>query len=222
MNRFTPLGRYPDYSEEEQARRAAAFFAQMNARRTVRDFSSRPIAQKVIEDCLRAASTAPSGANMQPWHFVVVSDAAKKREIRMAAEAEEREFYEHRASEEWLEALAPLGTDANKPCLETAPYLIVVFAQTMHYEQGRKVKHYYPLESTGLATGLLLTALHNVGLATLTHTPSPLKFLNQILDRPKHEKPFVIVVTGYAAEDAKVPDITRKPLDAISTFIGEE
>jgi nitroreductase len=169
---------------------------------------------------LASASTAPSGANLQPWHFVVVSGAKTKQRIRVAAEAEEREFYEHRASEEWLEALKPLGTDSNKPFLETAPYLIAVFLQKFaELPDGRKVKHYYPTESTGLATGILITALHHAGLATLTHTPSPMKFLNEILGRPKSERPFLLLVVGYPADDAEVPDISRKALDEFASFI---
>ena len=157
---------------------------------------------------------APSGANLQPWHFCVVSGAETKRKIREAAEAEEREFYEHRASEEWLAALEPLGTDERKPFLETAPYLVAVFLQKYgELPDGRRVKHYYPTESTGLATGILITALHRAGLATLTHTPSPMKFLNDILGRPKSERPFLLLVVGYPADDAHVPDIERKDLD---------
>jgi nitroreductase len=167
-----------------------------------------------------AANTAPSGANLQPWHFVAVSGAATKRKIREAAEIEEREFYEHRATPEWLAALEPIGTDSNKPFLETAPYLIAVFLQKFGVlEDGRKVKHYYPTESTGLATGILITALHQAGLVCLTHTPSPMKFLNEILGRPKSERPFLLLVTGYPADDAEVPDINRKSLDEFTSFI---
>ncbi len=169
---------------------------------------------------LEAASTAPSGANLQPWHFAVVSGPETKKKIREAAEAEEREFYTHRASEEWLEALAPLGTNDQKPFLEKAPYLIAVFLQKFgELPDGRKVKHYYPAESTGLATGMLITALHRAGLATLTHTPSPMKFLNEILGRPKSERPFLLLVVGYPADDARVPDIKRKSLEEIASFI---
>ena len=176
----------------------------------------------IIETALKAANTAPSGANLQPWHFAVVSGPETKRKIREAAEVEEREFYEHRASEEWLAALAPLGTDDKKPFLETAPYLIAVFLQKYgELPDGRKVKHYYPSESTGLATGILITALHRAGLATLTHTPSPMKFLNEILGRPKSERPFLLLVVGYPAEDAKVPDISRKSLDEFTSWVEE-
>ncbi|MEO1036629.1 MAG: nitroreductase family protein [Pseudomonadota bacterium] len=193
--------------------RLADFYATVNRRRTVRDFAARPVPRDIIETALQAAGTAPSGANLQPWHFVVVSGPETKARIREAAEIEEREFYEHRASAEWLKALEPLGTDSHKPFLTTAPYLIAVFTQKFGtLPDGSKVKHYYPVESTGLATGLLITALHIAGLACLTHTPSPMRFLNEILDRPKNEKPFLLLVTGYPADDATVPDIQRKAL----------
>lgn len=175
----------------------------------------------IIETALAAAGTAPSGANLQPWHFVVVSDPAVKQRIRVAAEAEEKEFYEHRASQEWLAALEPLGTDTDKPFLETAPYLIAVFLQKFGMlADGRRVKHYYPVESTGLATGILITALHQAGLACLTHTPSPMGFLNEILDRPVAERPFLLLVTGYPADGAQVPDIRRKALEEFVSFVG--
>jgi len=200
--------------------RVTAFYRDMARRRTVRAFSDRSVPRDVIETALRAAGTAPSGANLQPWHFVVVSDAATKKKIRDAAEAEEREFYAHRASPEWLAALAPLGTDSSKPFLETAPYLIAVFLQKYgRLADGRKVKHYYPAESTGLATGILITALHVAGLATLTHTPSPMKFLNEILGRPTSERPFLLLVVGYPADGARVPDIHRKDLADFATFV---
>jgi nitroreductase len=199
--------------------RAHALWQQMNTRRTVRDFSHQSVPREVIEECIRTAGTAPSGANQQPWHFAVVADPAIKRQIREAAEEEERAFYEHRAASEWLDALAHLGTDADKPFLETAPYLIVVFALVHHVDaKGDKVKHYYPYESTGLATGMLITALHNVGLASLTHTPNPMKFLNHALGRPSNERPFLILVTGYPAENVQVPDIERRDLSEICTF----
>jgi nitroreductase len=199
--------------------RARALWQQMNTRRTVRDFSHQSAPREVIEECIRTAGTAPSGANQQPWHFAVVADPAIKRQIREAAEEEERAFYEHRAPDEWLDALAHLGTDADKPFLETAPYLIVVFALVHHVDaKGEKIKHYYPYESTGLATGMLITALHNVGLASLTHTPNPMKFLNQVLGRPSNERPFLILVTGYPAENVQVPDIARRDLSEICTF----
>jgi nitroreductase len=202
--------------------RVADFYAAVDRRRTVREFSDRPVSREIIETALKAANTAPSGANLQPWHFAVVSGAETKRKIRVAAEAEEREFYEHRASPEWLAALEPLGTDSDKPFLETAPYLIAVFLQKYSMlDDGRKVKHYYPTESTGLATGILITALHQAGLVCLTHTPSPMKFLNEILERPKTERPFLLLVTGYPADDAEVPDIQRKSLDEFASFIEE-
>ena len=192
----------------------------MERRRTVRMFSDRSVPRELIEHCLATAATAPSGANMQPWHFVAVSDPAIKHRIRVAAEAEEKEFYEHRASPEWLEALTPLGTDAHKPFLETAPWLIAVFVQKYgKLPDGRKVKHYYPTESVGLATGMLITALHHAGLATLTHTPSPMKFLNEILRCPTNERPFLLLVAGYPAPDTQVPGITRKPLDEVADFV---
>jgi nitroreductase len=215
-----PLTGYREYPVEEMRRRLKDFYDDISRRRTVREFSDRAVPRDIIEMALASASTAPSGANLQPWHFVVVSGAETKRRIRVAAEAEEREFYEHRASEEWLEALKPLGTDSNKPFLETAPYLIAVFLQKFaELPDGRKVKHYYPTESTGLATGILITALHHAGLATLTHTPSPMKFLNEILGRPKSERPFLLLVVGYPADDAEVPDISRKALDEFASFI---
>jgi nitroreductase len=202
--------------------RLVEFYEDVRRRRTVREFSDRPVPRDIIESALRAAGTAPSGANLQPWHFVVVSGARSKKRIREAAETEEREFYEHRASPEWLDALAPLGTDSDKPFLETAPYLIAVFLQKFsNLPDGRKVKHYYPVESTGLATGLLITALHRAGLVCLTHTPSPMKFLNGILDRPLTERPFLLLVTGYPATGARVPDIRRKALHEYVSFVEE-
>ena len=215
-----PLATYEEYPVEEMRQRLAEFYADVSRRRTVREFSDRPVPRDIIESALKAANTAPSGANLQPWHFVVVSGPETKRKIREAAEVEEREFYEHRASEEWLAALEPLGTDSNKPFLETAPYLIAVFLQKFgQLDDGRKVKHYYPTESTGLATGILITALHHAGLATLTHTPSPMKFLNEILGRPTSERPFLLLVVGYPADDAEVPDIERKSLEEFTSFV---
>jgi nitroreductase len=217
-----PLDSYREYPIEEMRERIERFYADMARRRTVREFSDRPVPRDIIETALKTAGTAPSGANLQPWHFVVVSNADTKQKIRGAAEAEEREFYEHRASPEWLAALEPLGTDSSKPFLETAPYLIAVFLQKYgRLEDGRKVKHYYPMESTGLATGMLITALHRAGLATLTHTPSPMKFLNQILGRPVSERPFLLLVVGYPANDARVPDIERKELAEFTTFVDD-
>ena len=217
-----PLESYREYPVEEMRDRVEAFYADIDRRRTVREFSARPVPRDIIETALKAAGTAPSGANLQPWHFVVVSKAETKKKIREAAEVEEREFYEHRASPEWLAALEPLGTDSDKPFLETAPYLVAIFLQKYGYlEDGRKVKHYYPVESTGIATGMLITALHRAGLATLTHTPSPMKFLNEILGRPTSERPFLLLVVGYPAEDARVPDIKRKALTEFTTFVEE-
>ena len=217
-----PLESYREYPVDEMRDRVEAFYADIARRRTVREFSDRPVPRDIIETALKAAGTAPSGANLQPWHFVVVSSAETKKKIRDAAEIEEREFYEHRASPEWLAALEPLGTDSSKPFLETAPYLIAVFLQKYGYLQdGRKVKHYYPVESTGLATGMLITALHQAGLGTLTHTPSPMKFLNEILGRPSSERPFLLLVVGYPADDAQVPDIKRKKLAEFATFIED-
>ena len=218
---FIPLPGYREYSEDEMARRAREFHLEMKRRRTVRDFSGRPVPRAIIDDCLRAATTAPSGANLQPWHFVVVGDAQTKRRIRVAAEEEERHFYRHRAPREWLDALAPLGTDEHKPFLERAPWLIAVFAQKYgRLDDGRKVKHYYPVESVGLATGMLIAALHLAGLATLTHTPSPMKFLNEILGRPKDaERPFLLLVAGYPDAGAMVPDIGRKALGDVVTYV---
>jgi iodotyrosine deiodinase len=216
---FVPLTSYREYPADEMKRRAAEFYADMSRRRTVRDFSNRNVSLDIIENCLRTAGTAPSGANQQPWHFVVVGDAVMKRRIRIAAEEEEREFYSRRAPQEWLDALAPLGTDDRKPFLETAPYLIAIFTRTYgRLEDGRSVKHYYAQESVGIATGLLIAALHHTGLATLTHTPSPMGFLNELLGRPAHERPFLLLVVGYPAADAKVPRIARKGLDEIATF----
>ena len=200
--------------------RAADFYADMARRRTVRQFSDRPVPRKLIENCLRAASTAPSGANMQPWKFVVVSDPALKKQIREKAEEEEHEFYTRRATPEWLAALEPLGTDELKPYLETAPYLIAIFVERFGMlPDGRKMKYYYAVESVGIATGMLITAIHHAGLASLTHTPSPMGFLNEILDRPDNERPFLILVVGYPAAEAVVPKIRKKGLDEISIFL---
>jgi iodotyrosine deiodinase len=217
---FVPLPRYREYPVDAMKRRAMEFYEDVRCRRTVREFSSRPIARDVIEDCLRAAGTAPSGANMQPWQFVVVSDPAIKHQIRVEAEKEEHDFYHHRAPQAWLDALALLGTDEHKPFIEIAPYLIVIFAQSFGVlPDGRKVKHYYAQESVGIATGILITAIHHAGLVSLTHTPSPMGFLNKILGRPSHERPFLILVIGYPAEGATVPSITKKPLEEIATFV---
>jgi nitroreductase len=217
---FVPHPGWREYPVDEMRRRAADFYADLARRRTIRDFSDRPVPREIVEDCLRAAGTAPSGANLQPWHFAVVGDPAIKARVRVAAEEEEREFYEKRAPKEWLEALAPLGTDERKPFLETAPWLIAIFAQSYGVTpDGGKVKHYYATESVGIATGMLITALHHAGLATLTHTPSPMGFLNGILGRPKNERPFLLLVAGYPSEDVRVPDISRKSLSSIASFL---
>lgn len=207
----------------ESLARAEAFAARAARRRTVRDFSSEPVPRAIIERAIAAAGSAPSGANQQPWHFVAVGrgDGDLRRRLRAAAEEEEREFYTSRAPAAWLTALAPLGTDAEKPFLEIAPWLIAVFVQPHGVGPGGEViKHYYATESVGLATGILITALHDAGLATLTHTPSPMGFLTTLLGRPAHERPFLLLVVGYPAADAQVPDITRKPLDDIATFLS--
>ncbi|MEP7016139.1 MAG: nitroreductase family protein [Verrucomicrobiota bacterium] len=217
--RLVPAPKIDKRSDDQLFRRAKEFYETMQRRRTIRDFSDRTVPREVIENCIRAAGTAPSGANLQPWHFVAISDPAVKHEIRVAAEAEEKEFYEHRAPKAWLEALAPIGTDSNKPFLEIAPWLIAVFAQPFRIlPDGTRSPTYYAIESVGIATGILVTAVHSCGLAALTHTPSPMGFLNKILGRPSHEKPFVLLVVGHPAMNAPVPDITRKPLGQISSF----
>lgn len=208
------------YPEAEMAARARNFRELMAARRTVRDFDSRPVPREIVEHCVMTAATSPSGANQQPWTFACIGDPAVKRRIREAAEEEERTFYGGRAGPEWLSALAPIGTDANKPFLETAPWLIAVFAQRYGLgEDGMRHKHYYVPESVGMACGLLIAALHNAGLATLTHTPAPMGFLSQICGRPESEKPLVLVVTGYPAADATVPAIARKPPEDVIAWM---
>lgn len=217
---FQPLSSYREYPPEQMKQRAGEFRLEMQRRRTVRDFSDRPVPREVIEECIRTAGLAPSGANLQPWHFVVVGDPRVKREIRIAAEQEEREFYHRRATQEWLDALAAIGTDERKPFLETAPYLIAIFGRNhSHLPDGRRVKNYYVSESLGIATGFLIAAIHNAGLVSLTHTPSPMGFLNGILNMPPDAKPFLILVVGYPADDARVPAITKKPLEEIVTFV---
>ncbi|MDE3153684.1 MAG: nitroreductase family protein [Acidobacteriota bacterium] len=205
---------------DEQARRLQAFAARLQSRRTVRHYADEPVPDGLIDGAIAVAGTAPSGANMQPWRFIVVRDPETKRRIRLAAEDEERAFYQQRATDEWLEALAPLGTDWHKDFLEVAPVLIVVFRidyGIRHDAEGReeRIKHYYVQESVGIACGFLLAALHVAGLATLTHTPSPMGFLADILGRPKNEKPYLLIPVGYPAADAVVPDIAKKPLDEI-------
>jgi nitroreductase len=218
--RFVPLAGYVEYPADEMKRRAADFHAEIRRRRSVREFSDRPVPIDVVADCLRAAGTAPSGANMQPWHFVVVSDPDVKARIRAGAEQEEHEFYHRKAPREWLDALAPLGTDEHKGFLEQAPYLIAIFAESYGLlPDGRKVKHYYAQESVGIATGLLIAAVHHAGLVSLTHTPSPMGFLNEILGRPANERPFLVLVVGYPEDGATVPDIGRKALEQFVTFV---
>lgn len=214
-----PLPQRPSMDDATRLARAQAFAAELASRRTVRDYSPRPVPREVIEACLRAAGTAPSGANQQPWRFVAIADPVLKHRIREAAEAEERAFYAHRATPEWLAALAPLGTDPDKPFLDVAPWLIAVFYERFGLDaQGNKEKRYYPHESVGLSTGMLIAALHHAGLATLTHTPSPMGFLNDVLDRPRNEMAFLLLVVGHAADDCRVPAISRLPLEAYATF----
>ncbi|MBU8861602.1 MULTISPECIES: nitroreductase family protein [unclassified Micromonospora] len=201
-----------DVPADEALARARAFAANLSARRSIRQFADRPIPEGVIEEAVRAAGSAPSGANLQPWRFVVVTDPGVRRALREAAEAEERDFYRRRVSDEWRDALAPLGTDWRKPFLETAPGLIVVFEV---HKGPESPKPYYVKESVGIAVGFLLAALHHAGLASLTHTPSPMRFLNDILDRPREERGYVVIPVGYPAADAEVPAIDRKPLDEI-------
>ena len=221
MAEFSALEDYQRPTQHQMEQRAAAFYTLMRTRRTVREFSDEPVDRKVIVDCLKAAGTAPSGANLQPWQFVVIENPEIKQRIRNAAEAEEREFYETRATPDWLAALAPLGTDANKSFLETAPYLIAIFYKNFDVlPDGRKVKNYYAQESVGIAVGMLITAIHHAGLVSLTHTPSPMGFLNEILGRPKNERPFLLLVVGLPAEDAQVPAITKKPLEDFTTFLS--
>jgi nitroreductase len=216
---FIPL-EFNRQDEESMLQESIEFYQLMSRRRTIREFSEQNVPQAVLENALKAAGTAPSGANMQPWHFVVVQDTAVKKRIREAAEIEERELYEHRASDEWLQALTPLGTDANKPFLEIAPVLIAIFLKKFTVDDsGKKHKNYYTAESVGIATGVLISALHKSGLGTLTHTPSPMKFLGEILQRPSYERPYLLLVCGYPSDDAMVPNIKRRPLHDICTFI---
>lgn len=219
-----PLSHALDFTprtEAEMISRAAEFRTLMKSRRTVRDFSDRPVPRRIIEDAVMTAAGAPSGANQQPWTFACISDAATKSRIRAAAEEEEREFYKGgKTPGEWLDALSPLGTDEHKPFLEVAPWLIVIFGQRYGVAaDGSHVKHYYVPESVGIAMGFLIASLHNAGLATLTHTPSPMGFLNEICGRPANEKPYVLLVAGYPADDCKVPVITKKKLEEVSKWI---
>ncbi|PIQ09763.1 MAG: nitroreductase family protein [Ignavibacteriales bacterium CG18_big_fil_WC_8_21_14_2_50_31_20] len=219
-NKHILLKNYAKYSDNEVVEKSQLFFNKMNSRRTVRTFSSELIPVQVLKNAIKTANTSPSGANKQPWHFVLVQSAKMKKKIRIAAEKEEKEFYSNRASKEWLKDLEPFETDENKPFLETAPYLIVVFEEKYKIApNGEKAKNYYTKESVGLACGILLTALHNVGIATLTHTPSPMKFLAEILKRPKNETPFLLIVAGYPEVGTVVPNIKRKKLNEILTII---
>lgn len=219
--RFLPLSTYQELAPDVMQQRLDAFEAHLQRRRTARQFADRPVPRSIIEKCLLAAGTAPSGAHQQPWYFVAISDPVTKLRIREAAEKEEREFYRHRAPREWLDALRPLGTDEHKPYLEMAPWLIAVFLRRFaRLPDGRKVKHYYTDESVGIATGFLIAAVHSAGLVSLTHTPSPMGFLTEILGRPKDiERPYMLLVVGYPGADAVVPDIVRKPLSGIAEFL---
>lgn len=206
----------PQRDQDWQLTRGRELLAEMSGRRSCREFSARAVDRRVIESAVSIAHTAPSGANRKPWRFVAIDDATMKREIRLAAEAEERESYDHRMPQEWLDALEPLGTNAEKPFLEVAPWLIVLFRVDAEITaDGRRLKNYYPVESTGIAAGMFLTACHMLGLATLTHTPSPMGFLRTICNRPDHEKPFLLIPIGYPAEGCTVPDIPKKPVDAV-------
>jgi nitroreductase len=210
------------YGSGEMLTRSQAFYEDLKRRRSVRDYSAEPVAQEIIENAIRTAGSAPSGANLQPWHFAAISSPSVKRDIRLAAEAEERVFYEERAPQDWLDTLKPIGTDANKPFLDIAPWLIAVFVKnSLVDDDGNRSKTYYATESTGIAVGMLIAALHHAGLATLTHTPSPMKFLGRILGRPDNERAFLLLVVGLPAPDATVPDICRHSLDDIATFFGE-
>lgn len=214
-----PLPGYKEYTQEEMLDRSRSFLEDLKGRRSVRDFSDKRIPKEIIDNCIAVANSAPSGTNKQPWHFAVVFNPLIKKKIRVAAEEEEQEFYSSRAPQEWLDALAPLGTDSNKPFLETAPYLIVIFSKSLDIlPDGTKLKTYYASESTGIAAGFLISAIHNAGLVCLTHTPSPMKFLNDILGRPQNEKPFLVLVVGYPAENAMVPDIVKKGLNEVTTY----
>jgi len=211
---------FDEYSETKMRSRSESFFNEIVTRRTIREFSDRIVPIDIINNCIKTAASAPSGANKQPWQFVVVKDLGIKTKIRKAAEKEEKEFYGHRATKEWLEDLNQFGTDWHKPFLEIAPYLIVVFRKIYDLEDdGTQRKNYYVNESVGIAAGFLLAALHHAGLATLTHTPSPMNFLGEILNRPKNEKAFLLIPVGYPAKDAEVPDISKKPFSEISKIV---
>ena len=219
-DKFVPLDSYLEYPQEQMKQRAASFRIDMQRRRSVRSFSSRSIPREIIEECLLTAGSAPSGANMQPWYFMVVGEPDMKHRIREAAEKEEYKFYHGNAGEQWLDALSHLGTDYQKPFLETAPYLIVIFSRSYSLSpDGQKVKHYYVRSSVGIATGLLIAAIHNAGLVTLPYTPARMGFLNNILERPENERPFLVLVVGYPVDQSMVPEIKKKSLDEISTFV---
>jgi iodotyrosine deiodinase len=216
MSQFRPYSEFSVMSDEESLGRSEAFLNQMRTRRTVREFSARPVAREVVDNCLKVAMAAPSGANQQPWTFVIIEGAELRNRLRKAAEQEEHEFYSQRAPQEWLNALAPFGTDASKPFLEIAPVLIAIFAQAWkRLPDGGRGKHYYVNESVGIATGFLIAALHNAGLATLTHTPSPMNFLNQLLGRPENERPFLLLVAGYPSDTCCVPVIEKKAFSEV-------
>lgn len=219
MKNFIPLPYIADFSDEKMLKLSQQFNRSLQNRRTVRDFSEKPVNKNIIEQCILAAGSAPSGAHMQPWHFVAIQNNEIKSQIRQAAEIEEKEFYQHRASPEWLKALEPLGTDTHKPFLEKAPWLIAVFAERYGIDtDGNRFKHYYTPESVGISCGMLITALHQCGLATLTHTPSPMGFLKTILQRPENERPYLLVVCGHPSASAKVPNLKRMDLVNVSTF----
>ena len=216
---FRPYSEFVEFPPAEMTQRAAEFHETLSRRRTIREFSDRPVPRELIEQCIASARLAPSGANQQPWHFACVGDADMKKQIRLAAEEEEREFYQRRASDEWLEALHPFGTDDHKPFLETAPWLIAIFGETYGLNaDGSQAKHYYVQESVGIATGFLIAALTNAGLGTLTHTPSPMKFLSQILGRPANERAYILLVVGYPGGDVSVPAISKKSLSDVSSW----
>lgn len=215
---------WKDLDEDSQRQRAGELFAELDARRSVRHFSDRAVPRDLIESAIRIASTAPSGAHRQPWRFVAISDPHLKHEIRVAAEKEEHAFYEEgRATEEWLSALEPLGTDWQKPFLETVPWIVVVFEElSQETDEGGKLRNYYTKESVGIACGMFITALHHMGLATLTHTPSPMGFLREILGRPQNERPFILFPVGYPAQHCEVPDLARKSLDEVAIFFDHQ